>query len=67
MMISGGEQIGIREGDPESKICEVKGNDSKEWISEYSDMFMGRGDMLFEAIGVTEIPTDLEKYKAYDY
>ena len=62
-----GKQIGIREDDSESKICEVKGYDSKEWITEYSDMLMGGGNMLFKAVGVTEIPAELEKSKAYDY
>lgn len=62
-----GKQIGIREGDPESKICEVKGYDCAEWIVEYLDVFMGGGDMLFKAAGVTEIPAELEQYKQYDY
>jgi hypothetical protein len=62
-----GKQIGIREGNPKSKICEVKGYDSSEWIVEYLDEFMGGGDMLFKATGVTEIPAELEQYKQYDY
>lgn len=62
-----GKQIGIRGNDTQSKICEVKGYSSKEWITEYSDAFMGGGDMLFKAVGVTEIPEDLKQYKEYDY
>ncbi len=62
-----GKQIGIREGVPKSRICEVKGYDSSEWIIEYLDEFMGGGDMLFKAAGVTEIPEELEQYKEYDY
>ena len=62
-----GNQIGIREGDLENKICEVIGYSSDEWITEYTDMFMGGGDMLFKAVGVIEIPAELERYKSYDY
>jgi hypothetical protein len=62
-----GEQIGIREDDPESKVCEVKGYDSDKWIIEYLDVFMGGDIMLFKAVGVTEIPADLEQYKLYDF
>jgi len=62
-----GQQIGIREGDPESKICEVRGYDSKEWITEYLDVFMGGGDMLYKAVGLTDIPEELGQFKDYDY
>jgi uncharacterized lipoprotein YehR (DUF1307 family) len=62
-----GKQIGVREADAESKICEAKGYDSKEWIVEYLDVFMGGGDTLYKAVGTTEIPTEIEQYKEYDY
>jgi hypothetical protein len=62
-----GEQIGIREGDPESRICEVEGYDPDEWIIEYLDVFMEGGDMLMKATSVTEIPAELEQYRMYDY
>lgn len=61
-----GKQIGIREGDPQSKICEVKGHPSSEWVIEYLDVFMGGGDMLFKSTGTTDIPTDLEQYQEYE-
>ena len=61
-----GNQIGIREGVPESKICEVKGYPSDEWIIEYLDIFMGGGDMLYKATGTTDIPSVLEQYKEYE-
>ena len=38
-----GNQIGIREDDPQSKLCEVKGYPSGEWLVEYLDVFMGGG------------------------
>ncbi len=62
-----GKQIGIRENDPQSKICEVKGYPSTEWIIEYLDVFMGGGDMLFKATGTTDIPAELEQYREYEY
>jgi hypothetical protein len=62
-----GNQIGVRENDQESKICEVKGYPSNEWIIEYLDVFMGGGDMLLKATGITDIPSELEQYKEYDY
>jgi hypothetical protein len=63
-----GEQIGVREGDSESKICEVKGGyNSDEWIVECSDAFMEGGNMLFKAVTVTEIPAELAEFKSYDY
>ncbi len=61
-----GSQIGIREDDPQSKICEVKGYSSDEWIIEYLDVFMGGGDMLFKAVGTTDVPAELEQYKQYE-
>ncbi len=61
-----GKQIGIRENDPQSKICEVKGHPSSEWVIEYLDVFMGGGDMLFKASGITDVPSDLEQYKEYE-
>lgn len=62
-----GTQIGVRENEPDSKICEVKGYDSAEWIVEYLDVIMGGGDMIFKAVGVTEIPKELEVCREYDY
>lgn len=62
-----GEQIGIREDEPQSKICKAKGYDSSEWIIEYLDVFMGGGDMLFKAIDVTKIPSEFEQFKEYDF
>ena len=62
-----GKQIGVRKGDPESRICEVKGYNPDEWITEYLDVFMGGGDMLFKAADANEIPAELEQYKIYDY
>jgi len=62
-----GKQIGIREADPDSKICEVKSYDIKEWLIEYTDVIMGGGNMLFKAVGVTKIPPELEQYKEYEF
>ena len=62
-----GALLGIREGDAESKICEVKNYASTEWIAEYVDGFMGGGDMLYKAVGVTNIPEELESFQQYDY
>ncbi|MCL2079738.1 MAG: hypothetical protein FWH17_07860 [Oscillospiraceae bacterium] len=61
-----GEQIGVREDAPQSKIYEVKGYDSDEWIVEYLEVIMGT-NMILKAVGVTEIPIELEEYKEYDY
>ena len=61
-----GGQIGVREDSPQSKIYEVKGYDSNEWIVEYHEVIMGT-NMVLKAVGVTEIPTELEIYKEYDY
>jgi hypothetical protein len=61
-----GKQIGIREDDPQSKICEVKGYSSNEWVIEYLDVFMGGGDMLLKAVVITEVPAELEQYKEYE-
>ena len=62
-----GNQIGVRENDTKSIICEVKGYSSEEWITEYLDVFMGGGDMLYKAVGVTEIPEELKQFRQYDY
>ncbi|MDR2973601.1 MAG: hypothetical protein LBV00_02640 [Propionibacteriaceae bacterium] len=62
-----GEQIGVREGVPDSTITAVKGYDSRDWIIEYLDVLMGGGDMLYRAIDVTEIPPDLEQHRQFDY
>ena len=61
-----GKQIGVREDSPKSKIYEVKGYDSNEWIVEYLEVIMG-SNMVLKAVGVTEIPAELEEYKQYDY
>ncbi len=61
-----GTQIGIREDSLDSKIYEVKGYEITEWIVDYLEVFMG-GNMLFKAVGVNEIPKELEQYKQYDY
>ena len=61
-----GNQIGIREDNEDSKICEIKGYNSSEWIVDYHDVIMG-GDMIFKAIDVTDIPLELAKFKDYNY
>ncbi len=63
-----GNQIGIRkmETPPPIKIYEIKGYNSKEWIVDYDDVLMG-GNMIFKAVGVTDIPPQLAKYKQYDF
>lgn len=60
-----GTQIGIRKDDPQSRICEVKGYSSDEWLIEYLDVFMGGGDMIYKAVGIT-VPAELEQYKQYE-
>jgi len=60
------KQIGTSEDSPNSKIYELKGYDSREWIVDYLDVFMG-GNILFKSIDVIEIPKELEKYKIYDF
>ena len=60
------KQIGIREDNPNCKIYELKGYDSREWIIDYLDVFMG-GSMLLKSIDVIDIPKELERYKAYDF
>ena len=62
-----GNQIGVRDDEPNSKIFEVNGYSSAEWIIDFLDVPMGGGDMLFKAVGVTDIPEDLEQYNEYDY
>ena len=61
-----GGQIGIRENSPDSKIHEVKGYSSSEWIIEQDTVLMG-GIMLLKAVGVTNIPVELEQHRQYDY
>jgi len=60
------KQIGIREDNSNSKIYELKGYDSREWIVDYLDVFMG-SSLLLKSIDVINIPKELERYKAYDY
>ena len=62
-----GKQIGTRESDTKSVICEVVGYSPDKWITEYFDVFMGGGNMIFKAVGVTEIPAELAEFKSYDY
>ena len=62
-----GEQIGIREDTDNGIICEVKGYEATEWLIDYLDVFMGGGDTLYKAVGITEIPADLEQYQMYDF
>lgn len=61
-----GEKIGVHGGDS-SSIFAVKGYDSSEWILESDRGFMPAGDMLSKAVGIQEIPKELEKYKEYDF
>jgi len=61
-----GAQIGVRDDSSDSKICEIKGYSSSEWIVDYLDGLMG-GNMIYKAVGVTEIPTELEPYREYNY
>ena len=64
-----GEQIGIREDITDGKgiVCEVQNYEPSEWLIDYLDVFMGGGDTLYKAVGVTEIPTELEQYQEYDF
>ena len=62
-----GDQVGLRDDNPDSILCQVKGYSTSEWILEYTDVFMDGGDMLFKAVGVTDIPEELIKFKEYDY
>ncbi|HCC34386.1 MAG TPA: hypothetical protein DEQ02_01630 [Ruminococcaceae bacterium] len=62
-----GEKIGIRGGDSSSSIFAVKDYSWDEWILESDEGLMPAGDMLFKAVGVTEIPVEFEKYKEYNY
>lgn len=61
------EKIGIHEGDSEVVIFSVKGYDSSEWILESDAGFMPASDMLFKAVTVKDIPSELERYKEYNY
>jgi len=60
------KQIGIREDNYNNKIYELIGYDSREWIVDYHDVFMG-SSLLLKSIDVIDIPKELERYKAYDY
>ena len=62
-----GNQIGVRKGDPESRICEVKGYEAQNWIIEHLNVLMGGGDMLCKAVTSTAVPYELEQYRQYDY
>jgi hypothetical protein len=61
-----GKQIGVREDSPSIKIHEVIGYDSKEWVVEYHDVFMG-GNMILKAAEITNIPPELAQYREYDF
>jgi hypothetical protein len=60
------KQIGIREDNTNSKIYELKGYDSSEWIVDYLDVFMG-SSLLLKSIDVIDIPKELVRYKAYNF
>ena len=62
-----GDQVGKRDDNPDAKICQVNDYPTTEWIIEYDDVLMGGGDMLYKAVGVTDIPDELEQFKQYDY
>jgi hypothetical protein len=61
-----GTQIGIRENNPDLKIHEIKGYSSSEWIIEHHTVLMG-GISIWKAVGVTDIPSELEQHRQYDY
>ena len=62
-----GGQVGKRSDDPDAILCQVKDYPTTEWIVEHFDVFMGSGDMLFKAVGVTDIPGELGQFKQYSY
>ena len=61
-----GTQIGVRENSPNSKIYEINGYSSNEWIVEYLEVLMGT-NMIFKEINVNSIPQELVTYKQYDF
>jgi hypothetical protein len=61
-----GEQIGVWEGVPDRKIFGVNGYDSSERIVDRLEVTMG-GNMIWKAVGVSEIPSELIEYNGYDY
>lgn len=62
-----GNQIGVLNDDHDVKIYEVKGYEVSEWIIERLDVFMSSGDTLYKAVGVSEVPSELEQHKDYDF
>ena len=62
-----GEQVGVREDADNGIVCKVKGYEASEWLIDYLDVFMGGGDTLYKAVGVTETPTELEQYQEYEF
>ena len=61
-----GNQIGVRENSKNSKIYEITGYSTNEWIVEYLEVLMGT-NMILKAVNVNKIPPELEKFKEYDY
>jgi len=61
-----GIQIGVRENSPNSKIYEINGYSSNEWIVEYLEVLMG-SNMILKAVNVKNIPQELETYKQYNF
>ena len=61
-----GIQIGVRENSINSKIYEITGYSSNEWIVEYLEVLMGT-NMILKAVNVNNIPQELVKFKEYDY
>jgi hypothetical protein len=57
-----GKQIGVWEETQDRKIYEVKGYDSSDWIVDYLEVTMG-GNMIWKAVGVSEIPEELKEFK----
>lgn len=57
-----GAQIGYRDGDLNSRVCEYKDYPSTEWIANY--LTVDGGAMLFKEKSVTDIPDGLQsEYK----
>lgn len=55
-----GKQIGVVEDEPEIKIYDVKGHDTRKWIIEYLDT--GCPEMcVYKATDIVEIPSELRK------
>ena len=61
-----GIQIGVRENSPNSKIYEINGYSSNEWIVEYLEVIMGT-NMIFKKVNVKNIPQELKTYEQYNF